>query len=240
MRWLQLAGIAVCSFLLFGIIASPARADTWNQKTYVTLGAPVEIPGFHGPTVLSPGTYTFELLDSMSNRNIVQIFNKEQTHLYATILAIPDYRLTATGKTVIKFEERAGNAPEALRAWFYPGNSYGQEFVYPRVRALELAKANNQPVLSMPEEEAANISKPVKSANEPAVSSLEKAPVTAVKPNGEEEAMNQVVATKPTNPVAENEAKTLPKTGSEMPLVVLCGSLFVGLGIGLRKLGRAV
>jgi hypothetical protein len=121
------------------------------QKT-VTFSAPVEIPG----QVLMAGTYVFKLLDSPSNRTIVQIFNKDQTKLFATVLAIPDYRLKPTGKTVITFDERPAGSPEAIKAWFYPGDEYGQEFVYPKTRAMQLAKVVKQPVPSM----AANMRRP--------------------------------------------------------------------------------
>ena len=72
-----------------------------NQKTVITFSGPVEIPGVHltGWAVLPAGTYVFKILDSQSDRHIVQIFNKDETKVYATILAIPNYRLKATDKT---------------------------------------------------------------------------------------------------------------------------------------------
>src|SRR5678815_4402666 len=79
-------------------------AQTWNKRTSVTFSGPVEIPGPEAQ-VLPAGTYVFRLLDSQSNRNIVQIFNKDESHLYATILAIPNYRLQPTDQTVITFSE---------------------------------------------------------------------------------------------------------------------------------------
>src|ERR1700682_3265052 len=112
------------------IFTSTASAQTWNKKTVVTFSAPVEIPGV-GAQVLPAGTYVFKLLDSQSDRHIVQIFNKNQTHVFATILAIPNYRLKATDKTVMTFAERRAGDPQAIRAWFYPGDNFGQEFVYP-------------------------------------------------------------------------------------------------------------
>jgi len=197
MRFLQSAALMLCTLLLGGILLPRAHADQWNHKTILTFSGPVEIPGFHGPMVLPAGTYVFKLLDSQSDRNIVQIFNRDQSHLYATILAIPDYRLRPTGTTVIKFEERVMGSSQALRAWFYPGALYGQEFVYPKTRAMELAKANNESVLSMPDETAANFTKPVKSAKEPAVAALEKTPVNAETPNGQQVASSTVTSTKP-------------------------------------------
>jgi len=139
----------VCGIVLAGASFAPnARADEWNKKTVITFSGPVEIPGVHlkGWAILPAGTYVFKILDSLSDRHIVQIFNKDETVVYATILAIPNYRLKATDKTVITFRERPAGEPEALRAWFYPGANFGEEFVYPKTRAMQLAKAENAPV----------------------------------------------------------------------------------------------
>src|SRR6185295_4500268 len=73
------------------------------------------------------------------------------------ILAIPNYRLKATDKTVMTFAERAAGQPQALRAWFYPGELWGQEFVYPKTKAVQLAQASNQPIPYIPDEVAATI-----------------------------------------------------------------------------------
>src|ERR1051326_8202586 len=125
--------------------ATNVRADAWNRKTVVTFSAPVQIPGVRldGWGVLPAGTYVFKILDSQSNRHIVQIFSEDELAVYATILAIPNYRLKATNKTVMTFRERAAGQPEALRAWFYPGRNWGEEFVYPKSKAMELAKSAN-------------------------------------------------------------------------------------------------
>ena len=133
---------------LLGGMVQRVAADDFDQKTVFTFSGPVEIPG----QVLSAGTYVFKLADSSSDRNIVQVFNRDETHLYGTFLAIPDYRIKPAGKTIITFEERAAGSPEAVEAWFYPGENYGHDFVYPKPKATALAKANNTPVPSMPAE----------------------------------------------------------------------------------------
>jgi hypothetical protein len=196
MRLLRLAAFMFSAALLVLGILPRAQAGEWNEKTVVTFTGPVEIPGFNGPQVLRAGTYVFKLLNSRSDRNIVQIFNKNESHLYATILAVPDYRLKPTGHTVIKFQERAEGSPQAIKAWFYPGDLYGQRFVYPRSRAIELAKANHEPVLSMPDQTASDIDKPIKTGKEPAAVALEKTTVKAEEPNGQEVASSQVVQSK--------------------------------------------
>src|SRR6202162_6225007 len=127
------AAPTVLGLALLGLAFSPsARADETNRKTVITFSGPVEIPGVHlqGWGVLPAGTYVFKILDSQSDRHIVQIFNKAETTVYATILAIPNYRLQATDKTVIIFRERPAGEPEALRAWFYPGRNWGEGCVY--------------------------------------------------------------------------------------------------------------
>src|ERR1700724_3855909 len=157
---------------LLGAAFSPsARADEVNRKTVITFSGPVEIPGVHlqGFGILPAGTYVFKVLDSKSDRHIVQIFSQDELTVYATILAIPNYRLKATDKTVITFRERPAGQPEALRAWFYPGRTWGEEFVYPKSRALILAKATNTIVLYTPAEITAEVAVPVKSAEEPVV-----------------------------------------------------------------------
>jgi len=111
-----------------GSDAATGYSGRWEQETVFTFSAPVEIPG----RVLDPGTYVFKLADSLTDRDIVLVFDKDESHLYGTYLVIPDYRLKPTGNTTLTFEERAPGDPEAVRAWFYPGEYYGHVFVYPK------------------------------------------------------------------------------------------------------------
>lgn len=224
---------------LMGVVFSPGvKADDWNQKTVMTFSGPVEIPGVHlkGWGVLPAGTYVFKLLDSQSDRHIVQIFNKDETQVFATILAIPNYRLKATGKTVVTFWERPAGEPNALRAWFFPGENYGQEFVYPKMRAVELAKQTNAVVLFTPAELPVEVEQPIVSKDEPVVAQLKVAPVLAIKPTGEEVELAQIVAAPPADePVAAAVLPaTLPATSSALPLIALLGLLALGGAFTLR------
>jgi hypothetical protein len=97
---------------------------------------------------LSPGTYVFRLDDSQSGRHTVQVTNERGNRVYTTILAIPDYRLNATSKTVMYFSERMSGAPPAIKSWFYPGDNFGHRFVYPKVQAQQIAAEVKQPVPS--------------------------------------------------------------------------------------------
>src|ERR1700688_3658192 len=168
-----------CVAAMGAIFLPGARADDWNRKTVMTFSGPVEIPGVDltGWGVLPAGTYVFKILDSQSDRHIVQIFNKDESAIYATVLAIPNYRLKATDKTVITFSERPAGQPEALRAWFYPGRNWGEEFVYPKAKALELAKASNTPVLFTQAEIPVEVTEPIKVADATVVEEMKKTPI---------------------------------------------------------------
>jgi outer membrane biosynthesis protein TonB len=85
-------------------------------------------------------------MDSPSERHVVQIFDRNQQHLETTVIAIPNYRLQPTGKTEFSFWETPAGVPKAVRAWFYPGDNYGQEFPYPKKLVAQLASAAPVPV----------------------------------------------------------------------------------------------
>jgi len=116
--------------LLCAVFDAGVRADTWDKKTIVTFSESVEIPG----QVLPAGTYVFKLANTVSDRHVVQIWTEDETHILATIMTIPNYRLELSNRPMFEFDERPDNSPMALRSWFYPGDNSGQEFVYPRYR----------------------------------------------------------------------------------------------------------
>ncbi len=222
---------------LFAAVVLPsARADTWDKQTVVTFSQPVEIPGM----ILPAGTYTFRLAPGNADRHIVQIFNADGSAIITTVLAINDYRLQPTGDTVMKFSERPGDAPDALRAWFYPGDNFGQEFVYTKLRAAQLAETTQVPVPALP----------VDTLDE---NSMRTAPIVAETPDQKEVEVTKVIATTPADtsvataapapveaaapaavaaPAASTEAE-LPKTASATPLIALLGALSLGLALGL-------
>jgi hypothetical protein len=204
---------------LFALVTPAAMADDWNKETVVTISGPIEVPGV-GQHILPAGTYVFKILDSLSDRHIVQIFNQNKTHVFTTILAIPNYRLQATDKTVITFRERPAGEPEALRAWFYPGMQWGEEFVYAKPRAAQLAKETNERVLATDVE--------LESAQ---VDVLKTAPVLAVAPTGEPVELAKAVEMPPAESDAAPvmvAAAALPKTASSLPLIGLIGLLGLG------------
>jgi hypothetical protein len=220
MTLLKGIGTGLCLTVLCLIAAPKAKADDWDRKTIITFSGPVEVPGV-GAQVLPAGTYVFKVMDSMSDRHIVQIFNQDETHVYTTILAIPNYRLKATDKTTITFRERPAGEPEALRAWFYPGREWGEEFVYERPKAIQLAKETNEYVLSTPTVLTAA-----------PVDTLKTVPVEAVNPNGETVDTAQVVEPPPAPAAvaAPVQVASLPKTASNLGLIGLAGIMLLCAG----------
>jgi hypothetical protein len=233
------AVLSLLAVTLLGATVLPsAHADTWNKKTVVTFSQDVEVPG----KILPAGTYTFQLLDSNSDRHIVQIFNADGTQIIATILAINDYRLQPTGDNVMKFSERPGDSPEALRAWFYPGDNFGQEFVYPKARAIQLAQASHYVVPAVA----------VETLDDNAIKTV---PIVAETPDQKEVEVSTVIQTSPTAAAVETpapaatvttpapvevaavkETEELPQTAGSMPLIALLGGLSISLALGLKLL----
>jgi hypothetical protein len=117
----------ICLMLLGGTYFVPnVRADESDKKTIVTVNEPIQVPG----KVLPAGTYVFKLLDS-NNRTLVAIYDADEMHLITTVQGISDVRTETPDKAILQLEERPSGQPQALKAWFYPGDNTGVEFVYP-------------------------------------------------------------------------------------------------------------
>jgi LPXTG-motif cell wall-anchored protein len=224
--------LAVASIGLLGVALTPsARADEWNKRTVMTINESIQVPN----KVLPPGTYVIKLLDSPSDRHIVQIFNAEENHLVTTILAIPNLRLQPTGKTVFTFWETPPGQPKALRAWFYPGDDFGQEFAYPKSAATQIAAISKAPV-------------PTTEAQQP--QEMATAPLSSTPPPAEQTQVEVAQNTPPApapevsqvptpEPQPESTPQELPKTGSPYPLIGLAGIFSLGIFALLRAFRSA-
>jgi MYXO-CTERM domain-containing protein len=206
-------GFAVAS--LFVLALPTLRADEWDKRTVLTINQAIQVPN----TVLQPGTYVFRLLDNPGNRDIVQIFDKNEQHLITTILALPNYRLEPTGKTVFTFWETPAGNPPAVRAWFYPGDNYGQEFVYPKNLFTQAAATPapvtatqtiaEQPAPAAPPQEQAQSTPP------PPPPAAEPAPQPPTEP--------QQAAPPPAPEQPQPTQPELPHTASPVPLIGFVG-----------------
>jgi len=213
-RPFYIGALAIAGVALLGSSFVPrAKADEWNKMTYVTVNEPI----IAGNQVLQPGTYAWKLMDSQSDRHIVQIFNKDQSHIYATILAIPDYRLQPTGNSRFTFYETPAGVPKAVHAWFYPGDNSGQEFPYPKKLIAQLAAAVPAPAVYHPEP-----------APQPAAQP-EPQPAAQPEPQPEPQSAAQPEAQPAPAPAPEPQAQptpapqSLPHTASNSPLIALLG-----------------
>lgn len=209
------------SLILFYALAMPSSlmASEYDQATKLTFSGPVEVPG----RVLPAGTYWFTLMNSDSDRNIVQIWNEDRSQLVATILTVADYRYQPSGQTVVNFAERPGDQPEAIEAWFYPGETFGHEFIYPKSEATALAQQTQQPVISMSDEDEA-VSDPVPE-------------VDAVTPTGEQIEVSEVIQSESTSDAVP---ASLPQTASMLPVWTLLGLVTIGASFGFRRMARNV
>jgi hypothetical protein len=214
------AGLIALTAILIGVMMAPTvRADESDKKTIFTFSEPIQVPG----TVLPAGTYVFKLLGDAGDRNIVQIFNADETKLITTVMTIPDSRDTPAGKTIVTFDERPTGEPEAIQNWFYPGDNSGQEFVYPKRKATQLAQVNSKPVPSVPDE--ATQPTALKTA---VVTRTSAVPTAAASPTHETVSVTEV-----------EEVEELPQTASPLALIALLGAMSLAGAAVLRRLATA-
>ncbi len=233
------------------------RAAEPVKETPFQTNDSLEIPSM----ILEPGRYVFKLVERESQRNVldvfevVQLWTGDESRLLSTLLTMPNYDQPTTDKTVFTFFERGPKQPKALRIWFAPGRNYGQEFVYPKLQAVELAKSTGRAVLSLPMELPGDLGKlGTLPAPQPAPVPV-KAPVAAIAPPPAMPApASQVAAMPPRAPAVASapaplesrarvarepkmSAASLPKTASYLALFAALGVLGIVAGVLLRILG---
>jgi hypothetical protein len=241
---------ASCLGLASLVLAPSASADTWNKKTIITVNEAIQVPG----KVLQPGKYVMKLMESPSNRHIVQIFNEREDQLQTTVLAIPNYRMQPTGKTEFQWWETPAGQPRALRAWFYPGDNFGQEFAYPKNEAVRLAAAADANVPTTYAETEAELATAKVGTVDRAGTEMELDRQTynradGTQPNEIAQNRSTPAQTPPPAPAPEPErapttvaqvgggqADTLPQTASPLPLIGMAGFLALGASVAFRKL----
>jgi len=245
MNW---KAFAAASCLGLMTVVPSAMADQWNKRTILTINEPISVPG----KVLQPGKYVMKLMDSPSNRHVVQVFNEREDQLQTTILAIPNYRLQPTGNTEFQWWEVPAGQPKAMRAWFYPGDNFGQEFAYPKTEAVSIAATNQTNVPTTYAETEADLATARVATVDKAGTEMEldrqtysrentqvaETPAPAPQPEVREEtqiAQNQVT---PQPAPATEPMQSLPRTASPMPLFGMGGLLALGAGMALRAIGR--
>ena len=224
--------IALASMAAVISLAPMAKADEWDKKTILTVKETIQLPN----VVLQPGTYTFKLMDSLSDRHIVQVFDKDGMHLITTILAIPNYRLTPTSKSAFTFWEVPAGQPPAMRAWFFPGDNFGQEFAYPKDMSMQIASSAKMPVPTVTTTKTEEYkSAPIIATNETGATAdldtkvytrtevaVARAPVAAAPVEAPQEL---AAAAPPPAPVPAESPAELPSTATNFPLIGLLGAI---------------
>jgi len=200
---------AACATVLLG--AAGATAQPQDRTTFVTFSGPVSVPG----KTLPAGTYTFRLAESPADRHIVQIFDRDQSQLFATLLAVPAERNQAEGDPVITFKETPSNMPPALRYWYYAGDRAGNEFVYPKSQAMTIARASGEGVMAI-DTDAADVNdwkgtptRVTADAEPTTAGAAAAASSTAAEP------ASPATGTQPATPPAASTAQTQPATASQ-------------------------
>jgi hypothetical protein len=253
MKRLSIIQTAACAALLCAALSPRVvRADEWDKKTIMNFSDTVQMPG----ATLPAGKYVFKVVESSSNRYVVQVLNERENHVFTTVIAIPDYRLEPRGKTVVSFYEAPAGQPLPVKAWFYPGDNYGREFVYSKSEAALIAKVKEQKVRSDETAVVAENITPTPAvettqevaavATEPQVEAAKTPePVVAAEPEPlpqpqESPAVTTAEVTEtPTDATPAPEPESMPATGSELPLVMLIGLSSIAAAAAIRSARRA-
>ena len=140
---------ACAAAMMLTVSAAPARAQTMDSRTEFTFNRSVELPG----VTLPPGTYIFRFVDATTGKKVMQVQAKDASNkTYGMFLTISAQRPKASDDAELRFLETPAGQPAAVKTWWYPGNTIGREFIYPKSQAMRLAKATNSTVLATKEE----------------------------------------------------------------------------------------
>jgi|KBSSwiStaDraftv2_1062776.scaffolds.fasta_scaffold373217_2 hypothetical protein len=140
----RIFGLA-CAVTVFAcLMAAPVSAQPLDKRTLFTFSAPVTLPG----VTLPAGQYLFRLADPDSSSKVVQVLDAKGTKPYGLFFTIAAERLEPASTPEVRFMETAAGTPAAIKTWWYPGESRGYEFIFPREQARRLAVAASQPVLT--------------------------------------------------------------------------------------------
>jgi hypothetical protein len=208
-----------------------------NQDTFFTFSQAVELP----KTTLPAGTYFFQLMDSPSNRHIVKIMSQDRKQVHATLMAIPFYsNERPPDEPQVRFMETPAQAgamqTNAIKIWFYPGNSVGHEFIYPRAQAMQIASRTGQSVLTTKSETEASESADLARVDATGTDSEANLTAQASPENATPAPQREPVGAITGEPEREKPARTdLPNTAGMLPLLALIG---IGSIIGSRLLRR--
>ena len=242
---------SACVFAVLAFTGTTTHAQTIDHRTYFTFSGPVTLPG----VTLPAGKYLFRNPDTLTGRRVVQVLSEDGRRAYAQLLTIPVQRFDAPKEPEVRFMETAEGTAAAIKAWWYPGNTIGWEFIYPKEQALRLAKGAGAPVLTTTnvqndtteEMKTADLTRVSASGGETTVTVEEKPAASAVagtSREGEIAASSIEVPASPTPVSVQASAATgstrtrLPQTASPAPIAALMGTLAMMSAAALRAVRR--
>lgn len=128
--------ISVCLFAVLAVCTSTsANGETLDRRTYFTFNQPVALPGM----TLPAGTYMFRLVDPMSSRRVVQVLDATGKKSYGLLMSMPTMADMVPSRPEVRFTETKAGVPHAVHAWWYPGESTGRQFIFPKHQQLKSA-----------------------------------------------------------------------------------------------------
>jgi len=86
----------------------------WNKKSTLSTDKQVEFPGI----VLEPGIYIIRLKDGGEKRSIVEIRNRDESQILATVLAVPDHQQRPDDNSEFLYFKAAGSNPSPCEPGF--------------------------------------------------------------------------------------------------------------------------
>jgi hypothetical protein len=218
---------------LVAFLAPGAHADEWNKRTYLTFSGPVQVPG----TTLPAGTYTFEIANPETSRHVIRVSEKDSGKHLGLFMTIPNERLDPPSDNLVMFSERAAGAPQAIQVWFYPGDRFGEEFVYPRNQAVAIAKANKKSVLST------NTASNTTSSEESRMAAMKSASVERVDESGnpvkDEKKADTAAKADTVGTSGSARRHALPRTASNLVAFELLSVLSLAGAYGVRRVRQA-
>ena len=237
--------VAFCLAVIWTFTAAPGYADDWDKATKITVNQPFEIPGM----VLPAGTYMVRLVDIAAERHVVRFLSEDESKVYATLIAIPNFRLEPTDATSMTFYESEVGRPRALHEWFYPGHQFGVEFVYPESNSTAIApqpakvseapkEAALTPARTKPEPAAITeqTNQPVAQFQPAVTAAKEQQPVQIAQANTQPKAAATSAAA--TVATQKQAPKKLPKTASSLPLLIVLGLFSLAGSAGIHAFSK--
>jgi hypothetical protein len=238
---------------------SAAQAQPSDKRTYFTFSAPIALPG----VTLPAGRYEFRIVDTETTRKVIQVLSDDGKKPFVMANTIPDQRRDPAKDATVSFYETPRGTPGAVKSWWYPGESIGYQFIYPRAQAKQIAQSTGKSILTT--KSASTKTEETKSAalthvdaagkdvddNVPdaaAAQSAAAAPPSANASSGfKDESANSTVFNRTAPQVAQNNQQNqvptqssrvarneLPKTASSLPMVALIGMLSALAFVTLR------